>query len=84
MEEFDWRDMLNNRRNNKENTVSCDQRDDVQAWSQIHSQPNSQSAKLSLQGVAGANGNRHQSCWKVHSNHWSYNVWWSEYLKTWL
>ena len=33
MEEFDWRGMLNNWRNNKENTVSCDQRDDVQAWS---------------------------------------------------
>ena len=31
MEEFDWHDILNNRRNDKENTGSCDQ-SDYQTW----------------------------------------------------
>ena len=31
MEEFDWHDILNNRRNDKENTVGCDQ-SDYQTW----------------------------------------------------
>ena len=58
MEEFDWHDILNNRRNNKENTASCDQRD-YQTWWEAHSQL--------CKGVAGPNENDHQSWWKEHS-----------------
>ena len=58
MEEFDWHDILNNRRNNKENTVSCDQRDYQTRW-EAHSQL--------CKGVAGPNEDGHQSWWKEHS-----------------